>query len=253
MVLMRSRRRLSVLRRPRSRKQVHGSASTRRRDRQVVRKGRQGRRLAAGHRSDNLSDPATGPWGVAARWLRSTRVVRVPRRRLTPAKPDSHISRATRLRPTRHPPSTSSACTRGIPQAPRESFWMRRIIACSSSEQCRGVQESRSTPVVLRATDGNLALRLGEKRGPAGGSPGRRHAAGLAHATGQQSRRTRSMRARPSSSLSPRPRRRFAGRRDDVSARGTFRRHELSSTLRRTRTGGSGLPMRLRMMGRMPW
>ena len=71
----------------------------------------------------------------AARWLRSTRVVRVPWRRLTPTKPDSRISRATRLRPTWQPPATSSACTRGIPYVPCESSWMRRIIALNSSSR----------------------------------------------------------------------------------------------------------------------
>jgi len=44
---------------------------------------------------------------------RSRCVVRVPRRRLTPANPDWHISRATRLRPARHPWRPRSACTRG--------------------------------------------------------------------------------------------------------------------------------------------
>jgi hypothetical protein len=45
----------------------------------------------------------------------SRRVVPTPLRRLTPAKPATRISRATRLRPTRHPSARSSACTRGAP------------------------------------------------------------------------------------------------------------------------------------------
>ena len=59
----------------------------------------------------------------------------VLRRRLTAANPDSRISRATRFRPTRQPPSSSSACTRTIPYVPSESSWMRRFITLNSSSR----------------------------------------------------------------------------------------------------------------------
>ena len=57
--------------------------------------------------ANNIPTGATGLWIVtaAARRPGSGRVVRVPRRRLTPANPSSGISRATRLRPTACPPS----------------------------------------------------------------------------------------------------------------------------------------------------
>jgi hypothetical protein len=51
------------------------------------------------------------------------------RRRWTPTRPASRMSRATRLRPTRQPSARRAAWTRGDPYVPRLATWTARIAA----------------------------------------------------------------------------------------------------------------------------